>query len=131
MEERKDLIQWIKEHRRQLIFAGIGIGTVILIVLGLKNQEEIKAVRKSLERAVKHPTAKAVTEAAPAPVPRIAATVASSRGATPFEVGRHIRNLPDGWHASPEKVAEALKNKIILREGQTWVDSYMKGGAAA
>ena len=104
---------------------------MILIALGLKNQEEIKAVRKSLERAVKHPTAKAVTEAAPAPVPRIAATVASSRGATPFEVGRHIRNLPDGWHASPEKVAEALKNKIILREGQTWVDSYMKGGAAA
>lgn len=131
MEERKDLIQWIKEHRRQLIFAGIGIGTMILIALGLKNQEEIRAVRKSLERAVKHPTAKAVTEAALAPVPRIAATVASSRGATPFEVGRHIRNLPDGWHASPEKVAEALKNNIILREGQTWVDSYMKGGAAA
>lgn len=138
MEERKDLIQWIKEHRKQLIIAGIGIGTLILIALGLKNQEEIKVMWKSLERAVKHPpekaleeAAKAITEAAPVPVPEIAATVASSRESNPFEVSRHIRNLPDGWHASPEKVAEALKNNIILREGQTWVDGYMKGGAAA
>ena len=75
--------------------------------------------------------AKVVTEVTPTPVKEIATTVASSREINQFEVSRHIRNLPNGWHASPEKVAEALKNNIVLGEGQTWVNSYMKGGAAA
>lgn len=38
-----------------------------------------------------------------------------------------IRNLPDGWSASPEKVAEALALGIELLEGQTWVkESFPK-----
>lgn len=140
MEDRRDLIQWIKEHKKQLIFAGIGVGTLILIVLGLKNQEEIKSVWKSLEEVAKRPAAKAVketakvmVEATPERVPDIPSAVVTvtAQETIPFEVSRHIRNLPDGWHASPEKVAEALKNNIILGEGQTWVDSYMKGCTAA
>lgn len=140
MEDRRDLIQWIKEHKKQLIFAGIGVGTLILIVLGLKNQEEIKSVWKSLEEVAKRPAAKAVketakvmVEATPVRVPDIPSAVVTvtAQETIPFEVSRHIRNLPDGWHASPEKVAEALKNNIILGEGQTWVDSYMKGCTAA
>lgn len=137
MEERKDLIQWIKEHRKQLILAGVGVGTLILFVFGIKNQEEIKAVWKSLEGVVRYPTVKvngevtkAITETTPALVPEIGAVVSNSE-TLPFEVSRHIRNLPEGWHASPEKVAEALKNNITLQEGQTWVDSYLKGGAVA
>ena len=48
----------------------------------------------------------------------------------PVFVSEHIRNLPDGWHPSPEKIAEAEEKNIPLTDGQTWVDSYTKGGAA-
>ena len=47
------------------------------------------------------------------------------------EVRRHIRNLHEGWHASPEKLAAAREMGILLQEGQTWVDNYMKGVCAA
>lgn len=138
MEDRKSLIRWIKGHKKQLIIAGISIGTLILIILGIKNRAAIKAVWDSLKGVVKHPTAKAaeevakvVTDIPPAPASEIVTAVVSNLETLPFEVSRHIRNLPDGWHASPEKVAEALKNSIILMDGQTWVDSYVKGGVAA
>ncbi len=138
MEDRKSLIRWIKDHKKQMIIAGISIGTLILIILGIKNRAAIKAVWDSLKGVVKHPTAKAaeevakvVTDTPPAPASEIVTAVVSNSETLPFEVSRHIRNLPDGWHASPEKVAEALKNNIILMDGQTWVDSYVKGGVAA
>lgn len=138
MEDRKSLIRWIKDHKKQLIVAGISIGALILIILGIKNRAAIKAVWDSLKGVVKHPTTKAaeevtkvVTEIPSAPASEIVTAVASNSETLPFEVSRHIRNLPDAWHASPEKVAEALKNNIILMDGQTWVDSYMKGGVAA
>ena len=138
MEDRKSLIRWIKGHKKQLIIAGISIGTLILIIRGIRNRAAIKAVWDSLKGVVKHPTAKAaeevakvVTDIPPAPASEIVTAVVSNSETLPFEVSRHIRNLPDGWHASPEKVAEALKNSIILMDGQTWVDSYVKGGVAA
>ena len=138
MEEREGLIQWIKEHKKELIITGISIGTLILIILGIRNRTAIKAVWDSLRKTVKHPTvnvaetiSKAMVEIPQEPVKEIVTVVASYSDSIPFEVSRHIRNLPDGWHASPEKVAEALKNNIILMDGQTWVDSYIKRGVAA
>lgn len=138
MNERKDLIQWIKGHKKQLIIAGISIGTLIMIILGIKNRVAIKAVWDSLKEVVKHPTVKAteevVKDVAEIPSAQVSGTVAvvvSNSETLPFEVSRHIRNLPNGWNASPEKIAEAMENNIILMDGQTWVDSYMKGGAAA
>ena len=64
MEDRKSLIRWIKDHKKQLIIAGISIGTLILIILGIKNRAAIKAVWDSLKGVVKHPTAKAAEEVA-------------------------------------------------------------------
>ena len=138
MEDRKSLIQWIKDHKKQLIIAGISIGTLIMIILGIKNRAAIRAVWDSLKEVVKHPTAKpaeevekVVTEISPAPAAEIVTAVKSNSEMVPFEVSRHIRNLPNGWHASPEKVAEAQKNNINISEGQTWVKNHMWGGAAA
>ena len=138
MKERKGLIRWIKEHKNELIIAGISIGTLVLIILGIKNRDMIKAVWDSLRMIVKHPpvkvtetVTKVAVEIPREPVNEVVNVAAWNPDRTSFEVSRHIRNLPDGWHASPEKVAEALKNNIILMDGQTWVDSYMKGGVAA
>lgn len=138
MEERRGLIRWIKEHKKVLIAAGISIGTLILIILGIKNKDSLKSVWDSLKRITENPTPKAVEEVTRRiseipiePAPIVVPAVPSNSETLPFEVSRHIRNLPDGWHASQEKIEEALKNNISLVEGQTWVESYTKGGAAA
>lgn len=49
----------------------------------------------------------------------------------PFDVCAHVRTLPEGWHASPEKLAEAAALHIILLPNQTLVDSYVKGKQVA
>ena len=43
-----------------------------------------------------------------------------------FPVSAHYRNLPEGWHSSPEKQAEADRRGIHLPEGKTYVDTYEK-----
>lgn len=141
MEERKGLIRWIKEHKKELLIAGISIGALILIVLGIKNKDEIMALWNTLRKVPKQPTVnvtetvRKVTTEYPIepvqPVQDVFDAVSSKSDSLPFEVSRHIRNLPEGWHASPEKIAEALENNIILMDGQTWVERYMKGEAAA
>lgn len=50
-------------------------------------------------------------------------------GGEAFDVSTHIRNLPKGWKASPEKIAEAAELGINLLDNQTLVDSYMKNAA--
>lgn len=47
----------------------------------------------------------------------------------PFGVEGFIRNLPDGWHPSAEKIAQAAALGIKLGEHQTLVDPYMKNVA--
>ena len=46
-----------------------------------------------------------------------------------FDVIRHIRNLPKGWKASPEKIEEAVNLGINLLENQTIVNPYIKNVA--
>lgn len=137
MKERKGFIRWIKEHKKELIIAGIGIGTLVTIILGIKDRETIIALWDSLRKVMNNSSekvaetaTKATVEVHQEPVNEVLSTVTSNVNTLPFEVSQHIRNLPDGWHASAEKIADALKNNIILLEGQTWVDDYMKRGAA-
>lgn len=137
MEERKGLICWIKEHKKELGVSVISIGTLSLVILGIKNREVVKAVWASLRDNVKQPTVKATVmienltlQVTPPPIQEVVTAVASNSANLPIEVSRHIRNLPEGWHPSPEKIAEALENNIILMDGQTWVESYVKGEVA-
>lgn len=134
MKEQNQMIQWIKAHKKQLILAGIGIAALIALKLGIKNKDTLKALWASFKCAAE-PTAETVSDA-------VAATVTKIHTETPTlllsndprvaqEVCRHIRNLHEGWHASPEKQAAAREMGIILQEGQTWVDNYMKGVCAA
>ena len=138
MEERKSLIRWIKKHKKKLTIAGINVVALVSAVLVFKNRQRIKALWVSLRKVVEQPSVKTietVTEVAmeiPQEAIQDVATVAVSNSVSgPIEVSSHVRNLPNGWHASPEKIAEAQKYNIILMDGQTLVDSYTKGGAAA
>ncbi len=134
MKEQNQMIQWIKAHKKQLILAGIGIAALIALVLGIKNKETLKALWASLKGAVK-PTAEGISGTVATTVTEIPTEtpvlLLSNDLRVPQEVRRHIRNLHEGWHASPEKLAAAREMGIILQEGQTWVDNYMKGVCAA
>lgn len=44
----------------------------------------------------------------------------------PIDVTEHIRNLPEGWHASEKKIASAAEHGYNLQPGQTWVENYKK-----
>lgn len=50
--KKNDLITWIKAHKKQLILAGISIPTVIMIALGLKNKDAIKALWAKLREEI-------------------------------------------------------------------------------
>lgn len=135
MEERKGFARWIEKNKEKLIIAGIGTGSLLLVVLGIRNRETIQMVWNSLKEAVKQPTeimvaANITLQISPELIPETVTAVVSDSKCLPFEVSGHIRNLPDGWRASPEKIAEAMENNIMLLDGQTWVDSYVKGGIA-
>ena len=138
--ERGRVIRWIKEHKRELIIAGFtGIGTIVLLILGIRNKETIQAVWSSLKSSISRTpecmivgnTAGILNEvnSTDTPMPEICNTVDTE--CIPFEVKRHIRNLPSGWHASLQKQEEALKNGIVLSDGQTWVEGYEKYGFVA
>lgn len=138
MKERNRLIKWIKKNRKKLIAAGIGVGTLVLLILGIRNKDAIKTLWDSLRGTSGHSSTEAteavvkvVSEISQKSIQESISTAASTSKSIPFEVSRHVRTLPEGWHASPEKVAKALENHIILKEGQTWVNSYVKGDTAA
>ena len=141
MENRKGFIQWIKEHKKELLIAGISIGTLASIVWLIKNRDEthnlwdaLKLIPKLSQEGVAEVASKETLKCPLEPIQsaHMEIDVASSQpDSFLFEVSPHIRTLPEGWHASPEKIEKALENNIILLDGQTWVDSYIKGKVAA
>ena len=47
-DDRNGLVAWIKEHKEQLILAGLSITTLLTIAIGFKNKETIKEFWKNL-----------------------------------------------------------------------------------
>lgn len=134
MKEQSQMIQWIKAHKKQLILAGLGVSALIALVLGIKNKDALKSLWESVKITV-DPTATKISDSVTTtviePPPEAPILLLSNDSLVPQEVSRHIRNLHEGWHASPEKQASALEMGIILVDGQTWVDNYTKGKRAA
>ena len=134
MKEQNQMIKWIKAHKKQLTLAGIGVAALIAVVLGIKNKDSLYALWTSLKGTVE-PTADKISEAAALTVDDIPEDapllLLSNDPRVSQEIRRHIRNLHEGYEASPEKKASALEMGIILEEGQTWVKDYVKGGRAA
>jgi hypothetical protein len=146
MEEKAGMLAWIKAHKKELIIAGISITAIIGVILGIRNRESIMRVWESLRLAITKQPLKAAevksmlsTTSAPISVPVIdivpatEITVIRTTGTAQshFDVSEHIRNLHDGWHTSVNKIATAVEHGYNLQPGQTWVDSYTKGGIAA
>lgn len=136
MEERKSLIQWVKEHKKELIIAGVSIAAIIAVIVGIKNHKALEEAWSSLRKLVEKtpeaiPTVNTASIAEVTPVKDIVEINFVTADRIPHDVAEHLRNLPDGWKTSAEKIATAAEHGYDLRPGQTWVEAYRTGGIAA
>lgn len=142
-ESKKGFVIWIKQHKKQLIVAGISIAAIISLILVIKNRKAIMELWASLKRmvsntSVKIPESKATvnvtiaTETKTIPIQEISASRSLPAQQIPFDVSGHPRTLSKGWCASAEKIATAAENGYPnLLPNQTWVVPYIKGAIAA
>lgn len=131
---KSDFCIWVKEHKKQLIVAGISVAAIVSIIIGIKNKDTIIELWDSLEKTVKKiPRSSGTsileqrTEVISSPKilqPRIYTLPEES-----FSVRQHIRTLPIGKQHSNEKAAEAALLGISLLPTQTLVDNYTKFAA--
>jgi len=50
--EKTGFIEWVKEHKVQLLLAGISVTTLFLTILGLKNKDAINELWNSLKKQI-------------------------------------------------------------------------------
>lgn len=139
-KEKGTFIKWVKVHKKELIFTGISIASLIGITIGIKNRDSIKELWAVLQKNISKTTPDtAILKATEDSIPSVEAVCAKNIISFPqhreyktvFDVSGHIPNLYEGWNASPEKIAAAAAHGIELLPGQTWIGSYTKGVSAA
>ena len=107
--EQRSFIEWLKVHKTELILAGVGIPLIILLILGIKNQDQLLALWKSLKNKISEvPKYSTMTQTIKKPSlveatqPRLVihATHSYKGAKIPQGVGSHLRNLPKWQRAS-------------------------------
>lgn len=134
MEDKKNELQvWLEEHKKQMIVAGIGIATVGVIVLGVRNSQIHNKVQFVLRKNTKMKDIEIATLIPGVEQLSILDTTIPFQEddlkRKVFEVSQHVRTMTGGRKHSEEKAIEAASLGIILLPNQTLVDSYMKGVA--
>ena len=127
---------WIKAHKVQLLLAGISITAISIVCYRAKDQEVIDILWKKLKERISlkrgtESDGDLLLEVSNVPIELDSVQRTYTRPCLPFEVHRHIRNLPEGRHHSMEKAMEAANLGIPLHPDQTIVDSYTKYSQAA
>ena len=51
-DDRKDFIAWVKEHKTQILLAGISVTTIVLTALVLKNKDAITELWNTLKKQI-------------------------------------------------------------------------------
>lgn len=130
--EKKRFLDWIKEHKQQLILAGVSVMALIGIVIGVKNRDSLIDTWEYLKTLIDKKTDNHILESKPDVMDTdISNDEADVVSCLTYQVSSHLRNLHEGWNASATKIALAAENGYELCEGQTWVESYYKGGRVA
>lgn len=124
MKDKKNSYEKSKAHKTEIIIIGITIVTITGAVLIAKNCGLFKP--QNTANLLKN-GAKTKNKI----VPLIPETIQKTVVDIPFNekiinVSKFIRNLHEGWKASPEKLESALKYGFELEPNQTWVDDYSK-----
>lgn len=125
----KTLVNFAEKHKKELMTAtSIGIAVVAFIIIKNKIYENVEDAKKPFEELVKKPI-KDISIVEPILVIPTNNNVAIGR--KPHDVSGYIRNLPEGYKASEEKILTAAKNGYKLGPGQTWVVPYKTGRSVA
>ena len=132
-KQNKDNKNWWERNKKKVFIAGgiviaVGVGIVIFknkdaVLTLLKKQKSAPSNVKPILNKIVTNAAKEITAADDS---EIAFTRIIYNNGQPFVVQGFIRNLPEGQHPSPEKIARALELGIVLGENQTYVESYLK-----
>ena len=135
-EQNKIETTWWERNKKKVLIIGGVVVAVGVGVLVFKNKDAlIELVKGGKKLASKVPpiadtTIIETTTEVITTVETEASTVSKTlNNGDPFGVEGFIRNLPDGWHPSAEKIAQAAALGIKLGEHQTLVDPYMKNVA--
>ena len=135
-KEKKTFVAWVKEHKKELIIAGVSIAAITAVIIGIKNHKALEKAWVSLKKLVEK-TSETISIVNPVPVAEVDPVkdiveiniITADR--IPHDVVEHLRNLPEGWKASAEKIATAAEHGYDLMPGQTWVEAYRTGKLAA
>ena len=161
MEKQKNTPwEWVQTHKKELAIAGITIGVAALAFLGIKlygdellahleellKETETKklscsqktaftvgktAVAQATERIAEKSITTTITETITAVATELPA-ITEPRTIAPHDVSSCIVKLPEGRHASPEKIATAAANGFdLLPPNTTWREAYSTGKKAA
>lgn len=134
-KEKRKIRNWIKEHKKELILSGISITMIILTLVGISNSKEIEQFLDVLNDRIGNRGDCDITVLSTDSInlepPKAVTERTISLTKAPHEVSEHLRNLPQGWNASPSKMLTAVEHGYNLIPGQTWVESYRTGGTAA
>ena len=121
---KKSFFEKVKEQKTEIIIGSFTIVSVIGAVLIVNNWDLIKG--QTIANIFKNGT-KINGDTISHVAETIENTVISIHANEKVvDVSKHIRNLPVGYKASPEKLLTAIENGIELKVNQTWVDSYSK-----
>lgn len=133
-KEKKTFVDWINEHKKELIIAGVSIATIIAVIIRTKNDKALEKawepIRKLVEKAPETMT-KSVSVADVVPENEIGEVNIISAGRASHDVAGHFRNLPKGQKASAQKIATAAEHGCDLPPGKTLVEGYRTGGMTA
>ena len=50
-KEKKKIVDWIKEHKTELIIAGVSVSALVMLILGIKNKETLEEFWSSLKKS--------------------------------------------------------------------------------
>lgn len=123
MEESKHLFEKLKEHKAEIIAAGVTLITLAGVVIIAKKWNSIKEFTGA-GLLIEGPKASVSMASASTIVEN---SVTSNLSCNKIvDVSDHIRNLSEGRHASAEKLATAAEHGYNLLQNQTWVIPYTK-----
>lgn len=138
--KREAFIMWIKKNKKKLIAVGISLSAIAAAIIVFLKNGNLEEAEKELLNAIPEDEGKKLLTDLDQDIPTVVNNEDSSSLLDNTEdqikhcahmVSEHIRNLPEGYKASPEKIEAALQKGIELKDGQTLVDSYCTGSNVA
>lgn len=127
VEEAK-FVGWVKEHKKAIL-----IGTGIVVLAPIVIAGAVAVVGAMAAKANDSETGESTGESDVlndiGNIVDFSDFKTNGSPKAPHSVNGFVRNLHEGWKASPEKVAEAAEMGIVLGDNQTYVDSYRTGAS--